>query len=388
MTTEVQPVTPEANGTVTEAWNGWPAPSLPDIKNPVAMTPPLVAWPEAYKTRRTQLKRGIVKLTSGRSIAYTDDCAHLSDISTAKVVICIHGMCQSKALWLLPKPLEGVRQISIDRFGYGDSSGDGAGHVKDDWLKAPSAQLLMDEQSLDYVEFVDKMGIDKCYVIGHSAGSLFGQALAMRLDKQQRLLGVALMGTMPHPRHNKLKDDATWWAAPHKGATIKKSAAMSQGMQKRGCCCCSMWHLVNMMSAGMVYKNRETKDPGFADLYKSMMRNPKEDGGAEAVNAEMDKDPFMVAASLEAYLFGQKYSQVMMCDMFRFFGSTWGDLDNGTIDAPMLVFNGEHDTSMPAHLLDFFPKVYPQAKTTVLKGHGHSTMFLELERIMQELTQL
>eukprot|EP00930_Biecheleria_cincta_P069562 TRINITY_DN5728_c0_g1_i2.p1 TRINITY_DN5728_c0_g1~~TRINITY_DN5728_c0_g1_i2.p1 ORF type:complete len:136 (+),score=27.20 TRINITY_DN5728_c0_g1_i2:258-665(+) len=128
-------------------------------------------------------------------------------------------------------------------------------------------------------------------------------------------------------------------------------------------------------------------DPGFADLYK-IMRDPKQDGGSEAINAEMDKQPFMVATNLEAYLYGQNYSEIMMCDMFRFFGSSWGELDDGSIDAPMLVFNGEHDNPTPAKLLEFFPIVYPQAKTTLLQGHGHSTMFSELPRIMQELTQL
>ena len=109
-------------------------PVLPAMSKPVALKPVLTDWPEAYQKRRAELKRGCMLLSSGRSVGYTDDCAHLSDVSTAKVVICIHGFCQSKALWLLPKPLawplEGVRQIFIDRFGYGDSSGDGAGEVE------------------------------------------------------------------------------------------------------------------------------------------------------------------------------------------------------------------------------------------------------------------
>jgi len=377
----------------TDAWSAVPspasekeAPRLPPIKKPVPLKPPLTDWPETYKNRRAQLKRGTVMLKSGRSIGYSDDCAHLSDISKAKVVICIHGMCHSKALWLLPKPLEGVRQISMDRLGYGSPSGDGAGAVKDDWLKPPSAHLLMDEQSLEYVEFLDRIGIDKCYVIGHSAGTLYGQALAMRLDKQNRLLGVALMGAIPYPLHKNLKGDVSWLATPHEAGTMKKTMDVARGMEKRGCCCFSTWHIVNMMSGTMVFKDKETKDPGFAGLFKEM-RDPKKDGGAEARNAEMAQDHFMVATQLEAFLHGQKYSEIMMCDMFRMFGSDWGE-ELDTINAPMLVYNGEFDNPCPAKMLDFFAKAYPQVKTTVLEGHGHSTMFLELAKIMQALIEL
>merc|ERR1711937_403419 len=76
----------------------------------------------------------------------------------------------------------------------------------------------------------------------------------------------------------------------------------------------------------------------------------------------------------------------MACDMFRFLGSSWGGLDEGTIDAPVLIYNGELDTTCPPTMLEFFSRIYPQTQTTVLPGHGHCTMFLELERIIQELT--
>jgi len=382
----------EATTTASVSPNGVPTEHiLPPFAKPVAMAPLLSEWPEHYLTRRSQLKRGTVQLSSGRTVAYTDDCAHLPEGSTetVKTVVCIHGMCQSKALFLLPKPLDGVRQISIDRFGYGDSSGDaGYSDTKDNWLAGPdSGYLLMDEQCLDYVEFIDKMGIDKCYLIGHSAGTLVGQATAMLLEKKEGFLlqGVALMGAMVPPHHNKLKNDATWWDLPFQTGTMKSNVNMMEGLSKRGCCF-DMLCVFEMVSSSMVYKNRSTKDPGFAGLYTATMKN--DDGGSEARFTEMDTNPFMVAATLEAYLHGMNYTATMTCDMYRLMGSSWGHLDDGTITAPMLVFNGEFDTPMPTSLLQFFPKVYPQAKTQVLEGHGHSTMFLELERIMKELVAL
>merc|ERR1719323_1247863 len=100
------------------------------------------------------------------------------------------------------------------------------------------------------------------------------------------------------------------------------------------------------------------------------MRNPDADGGSEEKNAEMDKAPFMAAAYMESMLYGMNYKEVMMCDMFRGC-ATWGELDDGTIDAPMIVFTGASDKTMPASYLVHFPTVYPQAKTKALEGHGH-----------------
>ena len=100
------------------------------------------------------------------------------------------------------------------------------------------------------------------------------------------------------------------------------------------------------------------------------------------------QDAFMVASSLEAYLYGQNYNAVMPCDLFRGLGTTWGDLDDGTITAPVLVYMGEVDQTMRVNQIPIFTKLYPHAKIEVLKGHGHCTMFLELERIMRELVQL
>merc|ERR1711871_1020696 len=102
----------------------------------------------------------------------------------------------------------------------------------------------------------------------------------------------------------------------------------------------------------------------------------------------MGKDHFMVCANLEAYLYGQNYTDVMTCDMHRYYSSWGSELDAATIDAPILTFNGELDKASPAALAPFFLKIYPQAKTTVLPGHGHVTMFLELRDIMQKLVQL
>jgi len=246
--------------------------------------------------------------------------------------------------------------------------------------------FLMDEQSLEYVEFMDKLGIDKCFLMGHSGGTLVAQAIGMRLDKQERLLGIGLMGAMPHMNHEKLKHDESFLALPASDGQTMKAARTTAEMTPACCTCLSTKYLIdNFMAPDMTFKNRTTEDPGFADmLYTASMRD--NDGGTEERNAEMDKSLFMVASSLEAYLYGQNYDTIMSCDMYRLMGATWGELDNATIAAPISVYNGSHDKTCPAELLPSFSKLYPNVKTITLEGHGHCTMFTELERIVKEVT--
>ena len=192
------------------------------------------------------------------------------------------------------------------------------------------------------------------------------------------------MGAMPPPEHSILRNDDDYWNLYFHGGPLKKEVRMMQGLGKRGCKSRFMLQMFASLMKSMVYRDR-TRDPGFAKLYVSTMK--KEDGGSTERFAEMDQDAFMVSTTLEAYLYGMNFGGLMMCDAHRFF-SSWGALDECTITAPLLVFNGGSDKAMPATLLPFFSKMYPQAQTTVLPGHGHSTMFLELRRVLLELTSL
>ena len=87
------------------------------FRTAVSTTPPMVAWPQEFLQRRHSVKQARVVLTSGRQICYFEeggvDCP---------VILCLHGLMQSKFLFLLPEPLLTVRMIAIDRFGYGCSS--------------------------------------------------------------------------------------------------------------------------------------------------------------------------------------------------------------------------------------------------------------------------
>merc|ERR1719235_2422055 len=139
-----------------------------------------------------------------------------------------------------------------------------------------------------------------------------------------------------------------------------------------------------------VYKDK-TKDPGFAKLYTDVMI--KEDGGSEEKSKEMadPKANFMVAATLDAYFNGNNDSLVFLNDAYRCLGAPEPNLmDTIQIDenVPVYIFQGDKDRAMPAEIAPCFLDVYPQAKVEILKGHGHSTMFLELDRILRKVVGL
>merc|ERR1719487_3066202 len=139
-----------------------------------------------------------------------------------------------------------------------------------------------------------------------------------------------------------------------------------------------------------VYKDK-TKDPGFAKLYSGTMK--KEDGGSEERFKEMDdvKANFMVAATLDAYFNGNNDSRAFLNDAFRCLGCPDPNLmDQIQIDekVPVYIFQGNKDRAMPADIAPCFLDVYPQANIEILEGHGHSTMFLELDRILRKVCQV
>eukprot|EP00746_Dinoflagellata_sp_MGD_P015128 gnl/MRDRNA2_/MRDRNA2_133489_c0_seq1.p1 gnl/MRDRNA2_/MRDRNA2_133489_c0~~gnl/MRDRNA2_/MRDRNA2_133489_c0_seq1.p1 ORF type:complete len:350 (-),score=56.59 gnl/MRDRNA2_/MRDRNA2_133489_c0_seq1:29-1078(-) len=348
----------------------------------------MAEWPADYLKRRDECPEKVVTVSTGRSFGYFVD----GDANAATTVVTLHGMCQSKYLWLLPSSIPGVRQVSLDRFGYGGSSNE-----PKDWLleKDPADKLTMDIVMPEYVEALEKIGVESCYVVGHSAGTIFAQGLAALLHKKGRLLGMGLMGGMPWGYHNKLNVAKFDAVNTQTGGTYGKQKGTFKGADSRGmCCCCAGYRLTPYLLikvGGMfVYKDK-ARDPGFAKMYTDVMK--KEDGGSEKRFKEMDdpKANFMVAATLDAYFNGNNTSLVFLNDAFRCLGCPEPNLmDTIHIDEkiPIYIFQGDTDRAMPAEVAPCYLDIYPQAKIEILEGHGHSTMFLELDRILRKVCQV
>ena len=134
------------------------------FKKPVPTEPELTAFDAEFMLRLAEIEKKTftVTLKSGRKICYFDECGGASSESeqaaSLPVVVCIHGMGQSKELWIEPEPIPNVRLVAIDRIGHGGSS------------PQPVPYLFADGVP-EIGEFLDKIGVDKFYVVGHSAGA-------------------------------------------------------------------------------------------------------------------------------------------------------------------------------------------------------------------------
>eukprot|EP00929_Paragymnodinium_shiwhaense_P064788 TRINITY_DN32501_c1_g1_i1.p1 TRINITY_DN32501_c1_g1~~TRINITY_DN32501_c1_g1_i1.p1 ORF type:complete len:193 (-),score=29.29 TRINITY_DN32501_c1_g1_i1:995-1573(-) len=155
----------------------------------------------------------------------------------------------------------------------------------------------------------------------------------------------------------------------------------------RGWCCCSGWSfngwLTNLIGKSFVWPDK-TNDCGFAKLYTGTMS--QEDGGSAERLAEMAADHWMVAATLDAYLHGMHDNQQLAKDAYRaFVPSPCLDSLEFAKSTPVFVFQGECDKAMPQEIAQFFKGPYPHCDVEILRGHGHSTMFLEVERMMRKV---
>ena len=143
------------------------------FKKSVPTEPELSAFDTKFMLRlaETEKKTSTVLLKSGRKICYFDESGSSSESDPASlpVVLCIHGMGQSKELWIEPEPIPNVRLIAIDRIGHGGSS------------PQPVPYLFADGVP-EIEEFLDKIGVGKFYVVGHSAGG--GWALQVGVCNQ------------------------------------------------------------------------------------------------------------------------------------------------------------------------------------------------------------
>ena len=132
------------------------------FKKAVPTEPALTAFDVKFMSRLAEIEKKTftVTLKSGRKLCYFDELGGSeSDPASLPVVLCIHGMGQSKELWIEPEPIPNIRMIAIDRIGHGGSS------------PQPAPYLFRDGVP-EIMEFLDQIGIvGKFYIVGHSAGA-------------------------------------------------------------------------------------------------------------------------------------------------------------------------------------------------------------------------
>ena len=340
-----------------------------EFKKPVPTKPELTAFDPQFLTRLAEIeeKTYTVTLSSGREICYFDESGSVDGSPAAlPVVLCIHGLGQSKELWIEPEPIPNVRLIAIDRMGHGSSS-------------PQPVPYLFGDGVPEIGELMDKIGVEKFFVVGHSAGGPWALQVAAGLGNgdEGRVLGAASISgqcDLYHP------------TAPECGSKEWNSLVTSPMITKAcgpdaGCWGgCIRNFLLKRVMGSMFYSEKKDQDFGFRQMYLENQR--KGDGGCERTWEAMDNDPFFVSKNLYSTLHGCNDTTTPLGDIWRIFGK-W-DYDSSSFKGHCVVYNGDPETIL-VPMAEQAQRSIPQSDLVIMTGHGHTTIMLEGPTIIQAL---
>mmetsp|Transcript_9649 Transcript_9649/g.12666 ORF Transcript_9649/g.12666 Transcript_9649/m.12666 type:complete len:378 (+) Transcript_9649:37-1170(+) len=344
------------------------------FKKPVPTKPdPLVCFTPDFLNRLKEIERKtkIVTLKSGRHMCYFDESPAVANPSDLPIVLAIHGVGQGKELWMEAEPIPNIRLIAIDRMGNGGSS-------------LQPVPYLFDEVINEIEEMLDKIDVDKFFVVGHSLGATFAMQVAAGLG-ETRVLGAAyISGQCDFYHQTAPKPHTKEW----KGLTRSVMIANACAPGNNGCWARFVRYMFLYQLIGtMMYAERKDQDCGFADMYVANMRQAVEnggDGGCDLTWDAMDKDIFFVQKYLYATLHGCNAKSTSLVDLWRLHGK-W-HFDCGNFKGKCVIYHGENEQSL-ASCAEQSKRAIPQAELVWMLGHGHTTIMMEAPTIIQALIE-
>ena len=264
---------------------------------------------------------------------------HVVELGSASAgkppIVLLHGAgCNLDDLRPLGERLAATnRVILVDRPGQGWSEGRGRATC------SPAVQGAM------LREVLDRLGVTRAIVVGHSWGATL--ALAFALDYPNRVAGLALLAPPSHPRLSRL----TWlygalsmpvggWLFAHTFALPLSAAALPAGM-----------------------RGAFAPQPLPADYVKGS-------GAWLLLRPQSFLANAYDVAGLQKFLVGQ---------VPRY----------GGLRVPTIVVSGDHDRVVPPqrHAMAFCAAL-PRAKLVLLSGVGHMPHHAEAGRIVAEIEEL
>jgi pimeloyl-ACP methyl ester carboxylesterase len=337
------------------------------FKSPVPTKPdPMTEFPITFLARLAEIekKTHTVVLSSGRKMCYFEE-THGGDPASLPVVLCIHGLGQSKELWMEPEPVPNVRLVAIDRIGSGASS-------------LTPVPYGFSEAVAEIEEALDKIGVDKFYVVGHSAGGAMAVEVAAGLADKERVLGAAFISAMCDTYHATAPKVGSGDWKKLVGSTMFWRACSPEGGGWKGALVRNL--LLKRMFGSMFYAARKDRDCGFLSMYRDNCR--KADGGCERTWEAMDKDLFFVSKNLYSTLHGCNSTMTPLGDLWRTLGR-W-EIDCSRYKGPCVVYNGDNETTR-REMAEQNHRAMPQSELVIMEGHGHTTIMLEAPSIIQAL---
>ena len=319
--------------------------TFPELKKPIPTVPPMTAGDPQYLARKREVGEKVHTLKSGLKLAYFTEGSPVD----GPCVLCLHGLAQTKFLWLEKKPIAGVYRIAVDRMGHGS-------------LSTLDGVYSFATGVPEIIELLDALDVDKFYVVGHSMGGSWALCLAAAFP--DRVLGCADISGMGDRYHCD--------ALP---AMIKEMPAYGNGCMGR------MFRL--LIWAVSEYFPDKDRDYGMAKKYTGTMK--KEDGGDERAFSVMDRDQFFVTKTLDSYLHGPRSQDTFDLEFQRQLGMPW-DYDTAAIKCPTFIYKGEKEAT-PLSTAESNHKLITGSELIIMPEHGHSTILLEAEKIILALVK-
>jgi len=348
-----------------------PEESPPSFKKPIKCKTDLTAWDAGYLKRKAEVGEKLFTCKSGRQFCYfTDGAADPSEEGVA-VVLCLHGANQNKSAWLLPEPLANILLIVPDRFGSvgGSSSTPVEGYSYEDGCK-------------EFLELVDGVYADrsippqkKFFVAGHSMGGTWTIEMAACPEVCDKIEAIAPISSVCDVHHPKMTKQEL--------KRFENFPGFMRGLKKKGCCgafdrCIfsQLWARVD----GSHNKGR-TGDYGMAGTYQMLKHNT---GGDARGRDAMDADPFFVNASLDSYR-GCPGWRDSFNEWSRLYGEEWS-YDPADVKVPCFIYHGEAEVA-DLGMAEFNHKLIKGSELTVWPGHGHLSICMEFQRILEALVR-
>lgn len=242
----------------------------------------------------------------GRRVAYELE-------GSGSAVVLLHGFCEDHRVWegLLPY-LEGFRVLRVDLPGFGDSD--------------PPAEPSLEALAASVSAILEREGISRCALVGHSMGGYVSLALAA--ERLEMLKGLCLFHSHPFP------DSAEKKAARDKGIEFVRSNGVAPYVQG----------LIPQLFA----HNREG---GYPEAVNRLIQQ------ASAFSAEG------VIAALKAMRDRPDRSQVL-----------------AKLPCPILFIIGKEDAAVPLEQSLAMAPLPDEAEILLLEDVGHMGMFEAPER--------
>jgi len=286
-----------------------------------------------YLDRKKSVGEQNFALPDGRNMCYFKD-----GDEKGVPVICLHGGCEGKWMFLQKEPLPGICLVSVDRMGYGNSD-----------LSEPVQDYTFKDAAHDIAALADHLGFDQFVLWGFSIGTSWSMQIACQLETRVR--GIILCGTM-----------ADTLAIQMSKETVKKVGKPPAILDPvSGCCGC----ILRSAFASGVKTNKKFE---FKEAFHRESTLPKCKIGWE----QFSNDPFWVSSKVDSFLAFNR-AQAIQGDAYRSLCRPWM-FDISKIKCPTFIYQGEGDYDMGSSAPDapnFIKEMIPHAVLEFVEGTGH-----------------